>query len=255
MLVSENSFYDFKFGSKSLSDFGGTIINTDGWHIKNGITLEKNTSKLTGRSGEILSMWNYSKRLIDFSVYVDEDFDFDEFSAWLLDGEQVFSFEGSGREIDAIFDNTVDLKSYYNNGDYQGVMELTFVAYNPFWRIQNERSILKDNPNINEIIYIRNRGNMDSAPIIKIVPKTNQSQTIMFNWNDEMITLRNITKTVYINSIDNTMYYLNEEPITYNYVSNEYYDFPIVKYNKKNTFKLINGDVSQIDIQLNSRIR
>ena len=251
MFSTEFYATDFKFGDKCLSDFGGTIINKDGWSLKNQITIERKEMEIPKRDGCILVNWKYSSRIIEMSVFIDEDIELDEFSAWLLNGEQKLSFIEDGREINAILDNSLDIKSYFNK-HFRGMLDLTFVACSPYWRLIKEKTVKKDNPSLNETIFIKTKGNRDSLPIIMITPNGSQSK-LRFEWNGHIVVLTDIAnKTVYIDGERGKMYYMTNgsegENITYKYYYNEFYDFPTLKAGIKNTFKLIEGSITKLEI-------
>jgi|GEM_PF-3659570 len=246
-------FYDFKFGDKFLSDFGGTVINTDGWQLKSGITITKLTEKIPNRHGELFLGYTYNPRIINVSICIDEDIDVDEFYAWLLNGKQIFSYVDSGKEIQAILDNEIDIRAFYDNG-FKGILDLSFIAYDPFWKVSNEKHIIKDNVALNIPIAIMNKGNIDSFPLIKITPNGTQSK-IRFKWNDSIVVLQNITKDIYIDCEQEECYELSlgqKILVSDKYYSDEYYTYPTIQPYKKNLFTLIEGSITKLDVQLNS---
>ena len=87
-------YYDFRFGNKKLSDFGGVIINEDGWKISNGLTSTKTTEKLPMRDGELFMYETLNPRIISIPVLIEQDIDLNGFYAWLLDGEQELELIG-----------------------------------------------------------------------------------------------------------------------------------------------------------------
>ena len=47
--------------------------------------------------------------------YIEQDIDLNGFYAWLLDGEQELELIGDNKKINAILDNQIDFKCYYNS--------------------------------------------------------------------------------------------------------------------------------------------
>lgn len=251
--VLDSYFYDFKFGDKYLSDFGGTIINADGWQLKNGVTTTKLTEKIPNRHGELFLGYTYNPRIIPVSVYIEEDIDIDEFYAWLLDGQNVFSFVDSGKEINVILDNEIDIRAFYDNG-FKGTLDLSFIAYDPFWRVTNEKHIISNNVVLNTPITVKNKGNIESYPLIMVTPYGTQSK-IRFKWNDNIIILQNISKPIYIDCEHEECYEMNlgqKVIVSSKYYSDEYYTYPEIKPYKKNIFELIEGNITSLDINPNS---
>lgn len=243
---------DFKFGNKYLSDFGGVIKNNDGWEIKHGVTTTKATLPIPNK-GELLFGYSYNARIIPVSIYIDEDIDIDEFYGWLLNGEQTFSYVDDGREIQAILDNEIDIKAYFDN-NFKCTLDLSFIAYDPYWRITNEKKILKTSIVLNTPISFKSKGNVESYPLIRIKPNGTQSK-IRFKWNGQIIALTNITKDFYIDSEQEECYEMNlgsKVIASSKFYSTEYYDYPIFKVGK-NTFELIEGSILELEILPNTR--
>ena len=258
MLSILDCCYDnFRFGDKWLSDFGGIIYNEDGWKISNGLTSNKITAKLGNHDGELYLGQSYNPRTITIPIFIQNDIDIDEFYAWLLNGEQELEFEYSGRKINAVLDNQIDITSYYD-GDYKGLSTLSFIAYNPYWRPIQDTYTTISSPKVNDTKLIKTESNVDSYPIIKITPST--LSRIKFSINDEIVELNltnnNVGKEITIDCENEEIYDIRFEQ-KYNlfniYHSTEYYDFPSLKPYVANKFKFLEGNVSEIKIYHNNR--
>jgi hypothetical protein len=160
------------------------------------------------------------------------------------------------KEIDVIYDKGFDMDVYYGK-EFYGEVELSFIAHDPLWRVKNEKEKIITNPLINTEYYFKSKGNIDSLPIIRITPNGTQS-TIVFKWNDLIVTLQNIDKEIYIDSDGQGQVYEYVNGIKVfqmvKYFSNSDYDMPILTPFIKNKFILLSGSITQVGITLNSKI-
>lgn len=254
---------DFSLGGIFLSDMNGTIINTEDTKKKENQLpdIEHSTDKDSVNNGERYIQSRYQPRIIDnISVIFESGTDMALVRAWLGKKEQqVFYWRNDDehKEIDVIYNKAIDLGAYYGNNDYVGDMEnISFIAYDPLWRIQNEYERKFTSPVIGTEYFVKSNGNVESSPIIRIKVPSTQS-TIKLLWNDLTITLTNVLSEIYINSEDGEVYeYLSgEKDYQMNkYSSNNNWDMPILLPFVKNTFKVLQGNVLEIGVTLNSRI-
>lgn len=258
--MAEYQYYeDFKLGNKTLSSFNGKIINTTSNTKKMNLLpeVEHITDKDTSNDGERYIRSRYQSRIIDISTIFNEDTDIDELRAWLGNKElQTFSWEDDdiNKEIDVIYNKGFDMEVYYGK-DFYGQVELSFIAPSPLWRIKNEKEKIVTNPIIGIEYYFKSKGNIDSLPIIRITPNGTQS-TIVFQWNDLMVTLQNVNNEIYIDS-EGQVYEIVSGIKVYQmvkYFSNSNYDMPILNPFIKNVFTLVVGSISQVGVTLNSKI-
>ena len=256
-MASPICFTDFKLGNKLLSDFNGTLYNSQDANIINlAPTITHITEELANQDGQLYFGSRVEPRTIDLSVYFEGDFDLQELSAWLCKKEpQKFQFVDDDKEISVIYNSSLELRSFYNN-DFQGTMDISFIAYDPYFRIVNERPINISNPVIGNKYNIKSKGNVDSFPLIKVKPYKTQSK-IRFKFNDMLIVLKNVDKDIYLDCELEEVYEMNtgrKVLVREKYYSTDYYEFPILAPFVSNTIELIEGSVDEISILPNSRV-
>lgn len=247
--------YDFRFGKKYLSDFGGVIVNQDGWKLNSGVTSEKITEKIPTKHGEVLIGFTFNPRIIDVHILIEEDIDLDELYAWLLDGEQELELIDSGKKIMAVLDNQIDITGY-TDGGFKGTLDLSFICYDPFYRHVNERPIAISNPAIDAIINVKSKGNWECFPTIKLMSKINGK--VRFKWNDMIITLSSITANrEVIIDCENEEVFEYRNGTKYNlfsiFTSTDYYEFPSIKPFVQSKITLLEGSLSNISVLPNSK--
>ena len=249
-------FEDFKLGDKTLSDFSGTIINDDGWKINLSPSMEYITEKMPLKDGELFFGSRLNPREIKIKVYFEDEVDTELLSAWLLSGEiKTFSYVGDTKEIDVVFDGFLDLECYDDNG-IKGLMDISFIAYNPYWRIKKEKNVIFENPDTT-VKTFKAKNNTDSYPIIQITPYGFQGQ-VKFMWNGIVYTLGDLDKDIYLDCENEELYeIINNEKVKVSpkFLNNDYWEFPFVKPFVKNTFQLVSGDIKRVEVVLNSRIK
>lgn len=257
-------FSDFKLGNKYLSDFGNaTIYNENQSNHTIGLSPEvtHTTDKMDLRDGEMYVASAYNPRVITIPVFFPEVIDLNELNSWLCKkGQQVFSWvdDDDKKEIDVIYNAGFNMDVYYGSKFY-GKTTLSFIAHDPYWRITNERHMSILAPVINQVYNIKNKGNVDSHPVIRITPSGAQSK-IRFKWNNEyMVVLQNVTRDIYIDCEEEEVYELEAGTGVKvihleKFFSTEYYDFPIIKHGQKNSIEFIEGSVVEANIELKTRI-
>lgn len=256
-MASPMCFTDFKLGDKLLSDFNGTLYNSQDANIINlAPTITHITEELANQDGQLYFGSRVEPRTIDLSVYFEGDFDLQELSAWLCKKEpQKFQFVDDDKEINVIYNSSIDIRSFYNN-DFQGTMDISFIAYDPYFRIVNERKINISSPTIGNKYNIKSKGNVDSFPLIKVKPYRTQSK-IRFKFNDMLIVLKNVDKEIYLDCELEEVYEMNtgrKVLVREKYYSTDYYEFPILTPFTSNTIELIEGSVDEISVLPNSRV-
>jgi phage-related protein len=263
IFLSELKYFDdFSLGDIRLSSFNGIKYNPDSDGIKYDVMPEPvhTTINLPNVHGKYHYKTVYDTRLITIPVFVNGSLDIDKFNAWVGNcDEQVFYYcnqDGSVdyKEIDVVYNRGIDITSYWSK-DYAGFTSLEFIAHSPLWRVRNEDHKIIINPVINKIYPIISKTNIKAKPIIKITP--NGNQTISFSLNELVITLTNISESIYIDSSNGEVYTINNG-IKVNafskFYSNGWYELPIIKPFVINQIKVLSGVVSEIDITLNSRM-
>lgn len=249
-------FEDFKLGSYKLSDFGGVICNDDGWRVELTPSMEYITEKAALKDGEFFFGSRLNPRVIQRKVYFEDEVDVDKLTAWLTKGEpQPFSFVGDTKVIDVVYDGFLEMECYDSDG-FKGLMDLSFIAHDPYYRINNEKPVII-NPIKDEFYTFKSRGNVDSYPLIKITPASPQSE-IRFQWNGVVNTIKDVNKAIYLDCENEDLYEITDGVklmTSDKYVNNDYWEFPFVKPFIKNTFQLIKGNVSEVEIKINSRIK
>lgn len=250
-------FSDFKLGSYRLSDFGGVIINDDGWKVNLSPSAEYITEKTPLKDGEFFFGSRLNPRVISVKAYFEEEIEVEKFVAWLTNPTpQSFSFVDDNKEIDVVYDGFLDMECYDDNG-FRGIVNISFIAHNPYYRVLKEKDIVIK-PISAETYSIKNKGNVDSYPLIKITPIGKEKQEIKFQWNDVVNTLRNVDKEIYLDCESEDIYEVindKKELVTDKYYQNDYWEFPYIKPFVKNILQVVKGNIEKIEIQANSKIK
>lgn len=250
-------FDDFMLGDKCLSDFNARIYNEDdSWKQSLTPSLEHITEKIPNVDGEVFINSTYGSRIIELPIFIESSINMEEFSSWICKNkEQTFSFCGDDKEIDVIYNGLIDLQNFYDSG-YKGIVNLSFVAYSPFWRRKNELPIEYTNLNINDEILFLSSCNVESYPVIKITPKGVQEK-IIFSWNGDNIALQMVDKDIYIDSEEEEVYEIiggQKKLVMEKFFSNEYYEMCKINPFVRNTIQVKQGEILKMQIQLKSRI-
>lgn len=249
-------YKDFKLGSKTLSQFYGTLYNGEGQAtVQMFPDITVNTTELVKQHGQIVSDVLAKTRVIKLSVYIEKDgFDVNGFKGWLYNNgkKQTFNFVGDTKEIDVLCTNMGDLKVYNTK---QFTCDIELVAYNPFWRVINEMATTKTNINSITSFTMLQSGNVDSLPNISITPLAG-STTVKMEVNGVAFTLTNVTRETIIDCGKEEVYEMVgavKVLCTQKYTSDAYYTFPTL-LTTTNTVRLTQGSLSRLVIEPNSRI-
>lgn len=255
--------YDPQTGkSKTLSDFGGIVINSDKDAHSVNLLPDPNHIITSNemRDGERYIATKYGTRSITVTCFFQGKKgagDITELAGWIgKPYQRVFSWVGDdeNKEIDVVYSKGLDLDVFYGSG-FNAELKLTFLAHNPYWRLHNERpKVFK--PQINDSILLKNKGNTNSYPLIKITPQGVQG-TIKFKWNDLNVELTNVNQPIYLDCEKNRCYEIVEgKPVLRltKFKSDEYFSFPELLVEKKNFFTLLQGDISELSIDFRTRI-
>lgn len=249
-------YYDFKFGDKQLSDFGGVIYSSDGFKRKIGGEPEHITLPIPNK-GEIYYGTKITPLEFEEDVYFEETIEGVEIASWICGGEEKrFEYIGDNKYCNAVYNGRLEFNIYGDEIECKSLTTIPFICYEGFWRAIESPNII-DRPTINQDYKIVGNNNIISFPSFKIIPT---SSTIRFKWNDMYIALKDlVSDRVYVLDGENgDFYYMNGEeksfamPCLY---TDDYYTMPSLKPFVVNTFKLLEGNISQIIINKNSRIR
>lgn len=256
-MANPRYFSDFKLGNRKLSDFNGVLYNSeDGDVAILAPTVTHITEQLANQDGELYIGSKIEARSIDLSVYFEGNIDIQELTAWICKKEpQSFMFVGDNKKIDVVYNSSLSLKSFYGKL-YQGLMDISFIAHDPYFRIAEEPVQTITSPVINKKNTVNHLGNVESYPLIKIKPNGTQTK-IKIKLNELIITLQNVNKDIYIDCELEEVYELNLGAKTLareKYFSTDYYEFPTLEPFITNGITVLEGQVSEISITPKSRI-
>lgn len=204
---------DFYFNGRWLSDFGGIIAGQNGLSpFSLTPQLETKTEKILGRDGELVYSANYNPRTFTIPVMFNDLTQIRSIAGWLnARTPQPFYFKGDSVKIDCLIDSALDINAY----NYQGTVELKFIAHNPFFYLIKDKKIVINKSgtastsydsvnnvytqNVTNItnVNIINEGNLESYPLYKVVGSGNLTLTI----NGSNITITGVTDYVYIDTL------------------------------------------------------
>ena len=265
--------------TKRLSEFGGVIINTEDSYYERECMPDVShiTDNSDMRDGEIYVNSKVQPRTIEFTVFLSYEFgndgDLEEFKGWLFGnrGYQRLSYPEDENETEATektiwvaYAGGCPSQVYYGSAKrFNGKMKLKFVAYDPYWRMRNNVDIIFSEENKTPLILgettdlAKTMGNCDCYPLITIIPN---SSKVTFTWNDLTVKLTNleIGKEFYIDCELEQAYTLDskgkKELTLKNFKTNEYWDFPILRYDMENEITLNEGSVKSFIISPNCRV-
>lgn len=260
-------FYDFKLTdietgmTKRLSDFGGVVYNPNGDGNTKNLLPEPNhiTDKNDNQDGERYVKTTYGTRLIEVPVVFSEKYgggNLFELNQWLgKKRQQVFQWVGDdeNKEIDVIYQKGFDMDILYG-GEFYGLVTLTFIAHNPYWRLTNEVPSYYKDLKPNDEFIIKNKGNTDCFPLLEITPT---DKSIKIQWNDLVVSLSDLDKPFYIDCEKERCYEIvngNNVLNLVKYKSDDYLTFPYLKADVPNKIKILEGNVAQIKMNFNTRI-
>ena len=246
--------------SQSLEDFGGMVYNDNNEYYTKILLPTPNhiTDKNDTFDGEKYEKTTYGTKTIEIPCFFhgDRARDLDAFNMWVgKKHQQVFHFEGDYKEIDVVYNGEQTMSFYYGD-ELNAMINLKFIAHSPYWRLRNEKPIIYNNPALNEQLIIPYQGNSNSYPLIKITPNGTQGK-IRFKFNDLEVSLSNIDKDFYIDCQKKRCYeYVNGiiTPTLNKYALDDFCHFPIINCEEGNYFKLLEGSISKLSIDLKTRI-
>ena len=105
-------YYDFKFGQKRLSDFGGTIYNKDGFKRTIGSDVEHITLPIPNK-GEIYYGTKITPITFDVDCYFKQSLKGREIANWICNqGEQRFQYIGDDKYCNAVYNGKLEFDIY-----------------------------------------------------------------------------------------------------------------------------------------------
>lgn len=254
----DNVFSDFKLGNRTLSSFEGILYN-NGSQAQVGLlpSITTSTDDIPGIDGLIQYSSKYDPRVIDLSIYIeDEDFNKEEFINWIsAKTPQYFNYVGDNKKIKVIRQNQLDM-SVYN--EVQGTMEISFIAHKPHWELMTPNKFIQNTPVINNSYNFNNKGNTDSKPII-FLQTSGTRPNVKFSINGIEYNITTMTTDLYIDCDTETVYnFVSGKKVNrineFKCVSDGYFRFTFPKLNiGNNTFKLLSSSLTKVTIDCNSR--
>lgn len=249
--------------TRRLSDFGGTIYNPNSDGVTRNLLPEPThiTDKNENQDGERYVKTLYGTRSIEIPVVFSEKDgggELFELNKWLgKKRQQVFAWEDDAecKEIDVIYQKGFDMDILYGEKFY-GLVTLNFIAHNPYWRIRNEKPVIYRNLVAGNVFDIKNKGNSDCFPLIKVVPNGTQA-SIKIQWNNTLVALTNIDKPFYIDCERERCYEMNgaiQVVSLSKYHSDKFYSFPYLYTDLRNKITIVEGNISELTIQPKTRI-
>lgn len=248
-------------------DFRGLIINTDSvkYDRECMVDFEDTTDKSSSYDGERHVKSKYNPRIITFTIFLTKESDGDlTFLKQRLGKKylQMFQWEDDWETDEKYLmvklQKGFESETYYGKeSEYQGEITLSFIAPYPYWKFKKETEIAFENLKANDSKNIKSRGNVDTEPIVKITPSTTK---VKLKWNDLNIELKDLTigKEYTMDCTSQEFYCYdnngNKENCMKKYVSNNYYDYPEILIDINNSFTIMEGQISSIKINPNSRI-
>lgn len=248
-------YEDFKFGEKKLSDFGGIIYNSDGFRKSVGTDPSHITLSIPNK-GEIYYGTQLSALTYDVDCYFEQSLSSKEIASWICKNEeQRFQYIDDDKYCNAVYNGKLEFDIWGGEIEDKSLTTIPFICYEGFWRaIENPMTISR--PTINQIYRINGSNNIDSYPTISIIPS---SSTIRLKWNDMYIALKDlgIGKQYCLDGENGDFYYLNSGekafamPCLY---TDDYYTMPTLKPFITNEIALLEGSITELTINKNSRI-
>ena len=249
-------YYDFKFGTKQLSDFGGTIYSSDGFRRTVGNDPEHITLPIPNK-GEIYYGTKLSPFTFEEDCYFEESLDGREIANWICNqGEQRFQYIDDDKYCNAVYNGKLEFNIYGGDIEDKSITTIPFICYEGFWRaIENPVTITK--PTINQGYNIVGNNNIESFPTIKFIPS---SSTVRFKWNDMYMAFKGLKTSTeyYLDGENGDFYYLlagskvYSMPLLY---TDDYYTMPTLLPFINNKITLLEGSVAKLTVVKNSRIR
>lgn len=250
--------------TKNLTnDFGGIIINVNDEVYERECMPQINfiTVKNDFMDGELFMDAKYGIRVIDLEIFFSEELgggDLFELKKWLgKQYRQLFTWDDDWEDLGIYVIESGNWKSQvYYTKKFFGKISLKFVAHNPYYFKIKDRDIIFNSLVLNQEYIAKSKGNVNSYPLIKITPTTS---TVVFTWNDLIVTLNNLTtgSSIFIDCKKCTCYEVINNIKTSSmskFTSNDVWDFPIIDCEDRNIIKLISGGISEMIVYPNTRI-
>ena len=247
-------------------DFNAFIKNTnDSYYERECMpNMEDITDSDTNIDGERYIDSKYNPRELNFTIHFHNYSDYEEFKK-VVGGKRLFKFEYEddwtyNKYLMVKLKNGFTTKTYYDfieDENYNGEIDITFIAYDPFWKIDNERLITFYNLKVGDLRYVKSKGNTDTSPIIYFTPS---SSIVRFDWNGIVSTIKNLNTNIeYTMKCESEeLYYLNNNN-KINFISNYetddgYFTFPKINIDTSNHFKILEGGFKTMKINPNSKL-
>lgn len=255
-------YTDFILGDSNikLSDFGGMLYNEDNAKINLLPSHSINSEKYGNMDGEYITSTSLEPRPIELNMYFENgNLDIKSLTQWLYNDkkEQWFQYVGDNKRIRVIYKDEIIINVY---GD-KSTINTVLYAYDPYWYSMDNTKFVQERPMTNQL-YTFNNPSVDVCyPLIKLeVGDGVTVRDVIIEINGERIKLANINTDIYLDSKYRTCYtYVVGEPqnkldvYEYAELGKHRYYFPVLKP-QNNTFKLVQGAVTKVTIETNSRI-
>ena len=122
-------YYDFKFGRNQLSDFGGTIYNSDGFKRTVGTDPEHITLPIPTK-GEIYYGTKQSPFTFDLDCYFEKSLEGREIANWICNqGEQRFQYIDDDKYCNAVYNGKLEFSIYGGEIEDQSIVTIPFICY------------------------------------------------------------------------------------------------------------------------------
>ena len=260
--MSYKIYKDFILGDSNikLSDFGGMLYNADNTKINLLPSHNVTSNKFGNRDGEIITSTNLDIRTIELNMYFkNSNLDIKSLTQWLYNDkkEQWFQYVGDNKRIKVIYKDEITMNVI---GD-KAMISMSLYAYDPYWYSMDNTKFVQERPMTNQLYTFNNPSLITSYPLIKLeVGDGATVRDVIIEINGERIKLANINTDIYLDSKYRTCYtYVVGEPqnkidvYEYAELGKHRYYFPVLKP-QNNTFKLVQGAVTKVTIETNSRI-
>ena len=253
-----SEYTDFKLGDRTLSSFGGVIVNEDSCEKTYLSGMSSRKEKINGHDGEYV--YDKSTRdpvaIDEMIAIVDEKlFNENEFKTWLdCKEERWFNYVGDYKKIKVLREDTVKGK-LYSNGQK---IPISFVGNAGLWDSLIENKFIQNTPSVNVEYKFNNNGCEPSKPLIRLTCVGSKVDT-EFQVNDKVYRIKNMTDQIYIDCDKECVYIdVNGTKISrlgeFECYSKDTfkYTFPKLKVGE-NFFKLLKGSLSKVEILINEK--
>lgn len=192
-------FDDFYFNGKWLSYYGGSIAG------KNGLSpfsvlpdIELKTEKVIGIDGEIVYGKSYNPRTFTIPVVFNDIKRIREIAGWLNVSQPTdFYLKNDTVKLKVMFSSAIEFEHYA----YQGVVELKFIAHDPYFTEITQTPIVYTS-GLGNLNYITISGNVECYPLIKFTGNGD----ITFEVNGDRYRIKNVIDYVYMDCYYYTIY-------------------------------------------------